>query len=79
MSLLNSADPYYIIGAQVIGAPIVKRYGLEALPTAYVLGRKGKRLRPFIGPRGDLRKHFNALNVVLYLYLLRLKRRMIKG
>ncbi|MDT7888441.1 MAG: geranylgeranylglyceryl/heptaprenylglyceryl phosphate synthase [Desulfurococcales archaeon] len=37
MSLLNSADPYYIIGAQVIGAPIVKRYGLEALPTAYVL------------------------------------------
>lgn len=37
MSLLNSADPYYIIGAQVVGAPIVKRYGLEALPTAYIL------------------------------------------
>jgi len=37
MSLLNSADPYYIIGAQVIGAPIVKRFGLEALPTAYIL------------------------------------------
>lgn len=37
MSLLNSADPYYIIGAQVIGAPIVKRYGLEVLPTAYIL------------------------------------------
>lgn len=37
MSLLNSADPYYIIGAQVLGAPIVKRYGLEVLPTAYIV------------------------------------------
>lgn len=37
MSLLNSADPYYIIGAQVLAAPIVKRYGLEVLPTAYIV------------------------------------------
>lgn len=37
MSLLNSADPYYIIGAQVVGAPIVKRLGIEALPTAYIV------------------------------------------
>jgi len=37
MSLLNSDDPYFIIGAQVLGAPIVKRYGLEALPTAYLI------------------------------------------
>lgn len=37
MSLLNSADPYYIIGAQVLGAPIVKRYGLEVIPTAYIV------------------------------------------
>lgn len=37
MSLLNSDDPYYIVGAQVQGAVIVKRYGLEALPTAYLI------------------------------------------
>ncbi len=37
MSLLNSDDPYYIIGAQVLGAPIIKRYGLEPLPTAYIV------------------------------------------
>lgn len=37
MSLLNSDDPYFIIGAQVLGAPLVARYGLEALPTGYVI------------------------------------------
>ncbi len=37
MSLLNSDDPYYIVGAQVIGAPIIKKYGLEPLPTAYIV------------------------------------------
>jgi len=37
MSLLNSEDPYFIIGAQMIAAPLVKRYGLEVLPTAYII------------------------------------------
>ncbi len=37
MSLLNSDNPYYIIGAQVQGAPLVKAYGLEPLPTAYII------------------------------------------
>lgn len=37
MSLLNSLDPYYIIGAQALGAPIVKKYKLEVLPTAYLV------------------------------------------
>lgn len=37
MTLLNSDDPYYIIGAQVQGAPIIRRYGLETLPTAYLI------------------------------------------
>ncbi len=41
MSLLNSDDPYFIIGAQVLGAPIVKQYGLEPLPTAYIIVGKG--------------------------------------
>ncbi|MFP3292887.1 MAG: geranylgeranylglyceryl/heptaprenylglyceryl phosphate synthase [Nitrososphaeria archaeon] len=41
ISLLNSDDPYYVIGAQVLGAPLVKKYGLEALPTGYLVLRGG--------------------------------------
>ena len=26
MSLLNSTDPYFLIGAQVLGAPLIKKY-----------------------------------------------------
>lgn len=37
MSLLNSDNPYFIVEAQVLGAPIVYRYGLEVLPTAYII------------------------------------------
>mgnify|MGYP001772755445 CR=1 FL=1 len=37
ISLLNSEDPYYIVGAQVLGAPLVRKYGLEAIPTAYLV------------------------------------------
>jgi len=37
LSLLNSDDPYFIVGAQVLGAPIIERYGLETLPTAYII------------------------------------------
>jgi len=41
ISLLNSENPYYIIGAQVEGAVIIKRLGLEAIPTAYVIMGEG--------------------------------------
>ena len=37
MSLLNSLNPYYIIGAQVLGASAVREYGLEPLPLAYLI------------------------------------------
>ena len=37
MSLLNSVDPYYLIGAQVLGAPVVRRFGLEAIPMGYII------------------------------------------
>jgi geranylgeranylglyceryl diphosphate synthase (EC 2.5.1.41) len=37
MSMLNSDELYYVIGAQVIAAPLVKLSGLEALPTAYII------------------------------------------
>ncbi len=37
MSLLNSSNPYWIIGAQALGAPLVKRLGVEAIPMGYVV------------------------------------------
>ncbi|MEM2522903.1 MAG: geranylgeranylglyceryl/heptaprenylglyceryl phosphate synthase [Candidatus Bathyarchaeia archaeon] len=41
MSLLNSADPYFIIGAHVLGAPLIKRYGLEPIPMGYIIVGEG--------------------------------------
>ena len=35
-SLLNSENPYFISQAQALGAPNVLKFGLEALPTAYL-------------------------------------------
>lgn len=37
MSVLNSQNPYFITGAQMQGAPIVKRYGLEAISLGYII------------------------------------------
>lgn len=37
MSLLNSVDPYFLMGAQVLGAPLVKKYGLEPLSMGYII------------------------------------------
>ena len=41
MSLLNSNDVHWVIGAQVAAAPIVARLGLEPLPTAYIILGEG--------------------------------------
>ncbi len=41
MSLLNSADPYFIIGAQVLGAPLIRRYNLEPIPMGYIIVGEG--------------------------------------
>jgi phosphoglycerol geranylgeranyltransferase len=41
MSMLNSRDPYFITGAQMLGAPLVKKFGLEPLPMAYLLVEPG--------------------------------------
>jgi phosphoglycerol geranylgeranyltransferase len=37
ISLLNSENPYYIIKAHVSAAPIIRRIGLEVLPTGYII------------------------------------------
>jgi len=36
MSLLNSSDPYFLMGAQVLGAPLIKKYRLEPIPLGYI-------------------------------------------
>lgn len=41
MSLLNSSDPYFIAGAQVLGAPLVRKFGLEAIPLGYIIVGEG--------------------------------------
>jgi len=42
MSLLNSMNPYYIIGAQVLGIKTIREFGLETIPMAYlILGTGG--------------------------------------
>jgi phosphoglycerol geranylgeranyltransferase len=41
MSLLNSVDPYFLIGAQILGAPLVKKYNLEPIPMGYIIVGEG--------------------------------------
>jgi len=40
-SLLNSENPYFISQVQALGAPNVLKFGLEALPTAYIVIGEG--------------------------------------
>lgn len=37
MSLLNSTDPYFIIGAQALASSLIKKYKLEAIPLGYII------------------------------------------
>lgn len=43
MSLLNSRDPRLIVGEQRRAAPIVKKWGLETIPMAYLVVEPGMR------------------------------------
>lgn len=40
-SLMNSENPYFITQAQALGAPSVLKFGLEPLPTAYLVIGEG--------------------------------------
>ena len=42
MSLLNSTNPYWIIGAQALGAPGIKMSEIETIPMAYLMVAPGK-------------------------------------
>jgi phosphoglycerol geranylgeranyltransferase len=41
MSLINSVDPYFLIGAQILGAPLVKKFGLEPISMGYIIVGEG--------------------------------------
>jgi len=37
MSMLNSTDPYFLMGAQIIGAPYIKKFNIEPLSMGYII------------------------------------------
>ena len=41
MSLLNSSDPYFIVGVQVLAAPLIMKYEIEAIPLGYLIIGEG--------------------------------------
>jgi phosphoglycerol geranylgeranyltransferase len=41
MSLLNSSNPYWITGAQALGAPIIKKFGIETISMGYLVVEPG--------------------------------------
>ncbi len=41
MSLLNSTNPYWITGAQALGAPSIKKMGIETIPMGYLVVEPG--------------------------------------
>lgn len=41
MSLLNSTNPYWIVGAQALGAPMIKKMGIETLSMGYLVVEPG--------------------------------------
>ena len=43
LSLISGRNPDYLIGQQVISAPILKRSGIEVLPTGYMIIDSGRQ------------------------------------
>jgi phosphoglycerol geranylgeranyltransferase len=41
MSLLNSTDPYFLVGAQILGAPLIKKFNIEPIPMGYIIVGQG--------------------------------------
>lgn len=41
MSMLNSADPYFLMGAQILGAPYIKKFCIEPISMGYVIVGNG--------------------------------------
>ncbi|MEM2942091.1 MAG: geranylgeranylglyceryl/heptaprenylglyceryl phosphate synthase [Candidatus Bathyarchaeia archaeon] len=48
-TLMNSSNPYFITGVQALGAPLVRRYGLETLPMGYIVVGSSPGTVGFVG------------------------------
>lgn len=42
LTLISGRNPEYLIGAQVLGAPIIRKMGIEAISTGYMLIESGR-------------------------------------
>ncbi|WP_297474982.1 geranylgeranylglyceryl/heptaprenylglyceryl phosphate synthase [Thermococcus sp.] len=56
MSLLNSRNPFFITGAQALGAFQVKRYGVEPIPMAYLIIEPGETVG-WVGDAKPIPRH----------------------
>ncbi len=56
MSLLNSRNPFFITGAQALGAFSVKKYGLEPIPMAYLIVEPGETVG-WVGDAKPIPRH----------------------
>ena len=56
MSLLNSRNPFFITGAQALGAFAVKRYGIEPIPMAYLIIEPGETVG-WVGDAKPIPRH----------------------
>ncbi|NJF24998.1 geranylgeranylglyceryl/heptaprenylglyceryl phosphate synthase [Thermococcus sp. Bubb.Bath] len=56
MSLLNSTNPFFITGAQALGAFQVKRYGIEPIPMAYLIVEPGETVG-WVGDAKPIPRH----------------------
>ena len=65
-SLLNSEDPYFITGAQALGAIAVKKHKIEPLPTAYIIVGEGTAAW-FVGRARGIPFHKSNLAVMYSL------------
>lgn len=59
MSMINSQEPYFLAGAQILGAPYIKKFEIEPIPMGYIIvgeggtvGRVGKaKTIPYRNPQ----------------------------
>ncbi len=58
LSLLSGRNPEHLIGSQVLAAPVIKKIGLEAISTAYMLVESGRQTSAeFISNTSPLPRH----------------------
>jgi len=41
LTLMNSRNPYWLGQAQMLGAPLIKQFKIESIPTAYLVVEPG--------------------------------------